>query len=598
LYSRLVARKLRIGFTIEQTNDLLLQNLTNSKAYTDEQLSQIIQQFYTKPEIDEKILNLQSQVNALSGDVNLSGFVNTTTDQEIDGNKRFLQPVYAPNPIFDFHLATKLYVDTKIGKDGGFDTSRYYTKDQVNVLLSDRATMNYVDIWIQYWHIQALQAVAVERDDRIVGDEALEIRIDDLGTNLTAYIDTQDQYFFEQLTSLITIEQQARISSDTYLQGQFDLINSTLPLKADVSYVDFQDQFFFTQAQTLISFEATERINADLLLKQQIDDLPTKTYIDTQDTDFFNQASTLITLEREERIVSDDALSVRIDNLISDLNKYYAKGEIDNSLDLKADITYVDSQDANAISTAKSYTDVFNENLTNLLSIETQARIAEDEYLQNQVTSNYTNLQLKANIAYVDGQIVSVLESANAYTDEQIASLGHLTIIDEVTSFDDLPTNASVGDVWIVNDGNNISTYVWSQHRTWIQLSGSIDLSNYYTKSEIDGMFADTDNRISNINGELSTKATIEYVDNEVENAISEAKSYSDIGFASVQSLLSVEINDRINADTNLQNQINLRATNEYVNAQDQYFFEQLTSLINIEQQVRIQSDLDTLIEA
>ncbi|MCL2312201.1 MAG: hypothetical protein FWC41_06915, partial [Firmicutes bacterium] len=170
-------------YTIQETDALLLQNLIASKAYTDEKLSLLIQQFYTKLEIDAKILGLQTQIdaisgdfdtsnlvtlntqqtitvrktfdvlpessaiptvnnqlvnkkyvddeiiNAVNGDIDLSGFVDTSTNQSIDGIKVFIQPVYSPNPIFDSHLATKAYVDMKVVESGGFDSLKYYTRD-------------------------------------------------------------------------------------------------------------------------------------------------------------------------------------------------------------------------------------------------------------------------------------------------------------------------------------------------------------------------------------------------------------------------------------------------------------------------------------
>jgi len=57
-------------YTIAQTDILLFQNLASSKAYTDEQL----QQFYTKIEIDDKVNKLQSQIDILSGEIDLTEF--------------------------------------------------------------------------------------------------------------------------------------------------------------------------------------------------------------------------------------------------------------------------------------------------------------------------------------------------------------------------------------------------------------------------------------------------------------------------------------------------------------------------------------------
>lgn len=60
-------------------------------------------------------------------------------------------------------------------------------------------------------------------------------------------------------------------------------------------------------------------------------------------------------------------------------------------------------------------------------------------------------------------------------------------------TFAELPTDASVGDVWNVAEAHNGhpagTNYAWTGTE-WDALAGSIDLSNYYNKSEVEGAIA------------------------------------------------------------------------------------------------------------
>lgn len=58
-----------------------------------------------------------------------------------------------------------------------------------------------------------------------------------------------------------------------------------------------------------------------------------------------------------------------------------------------------------------------------------------------------------------------------------------------VATYADLPSqNLEAGDVYdVLEDGKN---YAWTGS-AWGDLGGTIDLSNYYTKSEVDGLVGD-----------------------------------------------------------------------------------------------------------
>lgn len=70
-----------------------------------------------------------------------------------------------------------------------------------------------------------------------------------------------------------------------------------------------------------------------------------------------------------------------------------------------------------------------------------------------------------------------------------------------VATYADLPsTGLAIGDVYNVeSDGSN---YAWTGTE-WDKLGGDVDLSNYYTKSEIDSMIGDINSALDLINGEV-----------------------------------------------------------------------------------------------
>ena len=70
-----------------------------------------------------------------------------------------------------------------------------------------------------------------------------------------------------------------------------------------------------------------------------------------------------------------------------------------------------------------------------------------------------------------------------------------------VATYNDLPsTGLTAGDVYNVEeDGSN---YAWTG-TAWDKLGGEVDLSDYYTKSQIDSMIGDISSALDTINGEV-----------------------------------------------------------------------------------------------
>ena len=95
------------------------------------------------------------------------------------------------------------------------------------------------------------------------------------------------------------------------------------------------------------------------------------------------------------------------------------------------------------------------------------------------------------------------------YTDDSISALGALfTLKGRVDTFGDLPTTGNkAGHVWLVGlvTDLDMTEYVYTSGGTWEKLGtvATVDLSNYYTKAQVDQLFSDfINNDLPDIIGE------------------------------------------------------------------------------------------------
>lgn len=122
---------------------------------------------------------------------------------------------------------------------------------------------------------------------------------------------------------------------------------------------------------------------------------------------------------------------------------------------------------------------------------------------------------------------------AKSYTDEQIALVSKgMDYKGSVSTFNNLPTSGNKkGDIYTTDDTG--SEYIWTIDASsgsidnWHELGG-VDLSDYYTKSEIDSKFSNVDDDISDLETEISN----------------------------VSSNLGEEINNRLAAEATMSSQI------------------------------------------
>lgn len=78
-------------------------------------------------------------------------------------------------------------------------------------------------------------------------------------------------------------------------------------------------------------------------------------------------------------------------------------------------------------------------------------------------------------------------------------------------TYEELPRTASIGDVYnVTNEHNNVpagTNYAWTGEY-WDELGGivDIDLSNYYTKEEVDKDISDIENKVTDSENRLTSK--------------------------------------------------------------------------------------------
>lgn len=102
-------------------------------------------------------------------------------------------------------------------------------------------------------------------------------------------------------------------------------------------------------------------------------------------------------------------------------------------------------------------------------------------------------------------------KAAKTYTDDVVEGLGKgIVYKGEVDYFNDLPNSASIGDCYSVKYKGSSGTivsgaeYVWGKvvstgSPDWIFLGEQVDLTNYYTKTEIDNMIGDIEAALGGI---------------------------------------------------------------------------------------------------
>lgn len=116
-----------------------------------------------------------------------------------------------------------------------------------------------------------------------------------------------------------------------------------------------------------------------------------------------------------------------------------------------------------------------------------------------------------AELPYVGGDIDLTSYYTKSETDtaisEAISSLGTLfKFKGRIDTVGDLPSDGNQqGDVYLVGaaDASEFAEYYWTGTMfDYMGKTGSVDLSNYYTKSEVDGLMGGLEDRVTAIEGD------------------------------------------------------------------------------------------------
>ena len=145
----------------------------------------------------------------------------------------------------------------------------------------------------------------------------------------------------------------------------------------------------------------------------------------------------------------------------------------------------------------------------------------------DKANSALQNIIAEGVVSISDG--VATFDFSNFAKKSDIASV--FTFKGSKASFEELPTEASIGDVYLVGD----KEYVFVDG-AWEELGYPIDLSNYYTKEDVDGEIERVNASVSALDSKVDTKVT------ELTEAISTESQ-------NIKALLATETQERKDAD-------------------------------------------------
>lgn len=172
------------------------------------------------------------------------------------------------------------------------------------------------------------------------------------------------------------------------------------------------------------------------------------------------------------------------------------------------------------------------------------------EYYKDTVSkanSALQNIIAEDVVTIADG--VATFDFSNFAKKSEVASV--FTFKGVKSTFEELPEFATVGDVWLVGD----KEYVYVEGR-WEELGHPIDLSNYYTKEEIDSKLQNLQ-EIENLKTDVAglktevaeVKTSVTTLDSKVDTKVSELTESISANSQEVKGLLATETQERKEAD-------------------------------------------------
>ena len=274
--------------------------------------------------------------------------------------------------------------------------------------------------------------------------------------------------------SKIEAEAQARTSADTTLQGNIDALSSS--------------------TDTKIANETSARQSADTTLQTNIDNV--------------NSALTAHTANTVVHVTQEDKDKW---NTPTDLSKYYTKTEVDSKVDdINSTIEsygQVTSQALNDLGTRMDdYGQVTSQSLNDLSTKfgDYYTKTEVDTAISNvDVTSQLQNYYTKTEVDSKDATLQTALDALSSSTDTKIAS--------ETTERQNAD-NTLQGNINNVNSGLTAHTANTTVHVTQAdkdKWNTPTDLSNYYTKAEVDGKDATLQTALNALDAHVSENEDI-----------------------------------------------------------------------------------------
>lgn len=290
------------------------------------------------------------------------------------------------------------------------------------------------------------------------------------------------------------------------------------------------------------------------------------TAINTINNTIIPEVKTSIVTETNTRIAQDNILQTQITNNDTDIAQLRT--------DLTTETTNRTTEDV-AIATS--------------VTTEVNRATAQEAVLQANINSEATAREeadddLKALIEQEvedrEGADEDLKEELTEYIDTKTSSL--YKMCGSVATVNDLPTDANVGDVYnVLEDGHN---YVWTG-KEWDRLAGTVDLSDYYTKSEVDSLIDSTEALIT------AEETARKEQDTYLQQAIDDETSARLTSESTLQANIDAEIVARTAADSTLTNQI--ASTNIAIETVQSNLDTEITRAQEVE--ANITSRLDTI---
>ncbi len=323
----------------------------------------------------------------------------------------------------------------------------------------------------------------------------IDTKVDDINSQLSEYGQTTSQAL-NDLATRLTEETSARESGDNTLQGNIDSLSSS--------------------TDTKIANEASARQSADTTLQTNIDNVNSSLTAHTADTVVH------VTQEDKDKW-----------NTPTDLSNYYTKEEVDEK-DAAINSTiesygHVTSQALNDLGTRMDdYGQVTSQSLNDLSTKfgDYYTKTEVDTAISNvDVTGQLQNYYTKTEVDSKDATLQTALDALSSSTDTKIAS--------ETTERQNAD-NTLQGNINNVNSSLTAHTANTTVHVTQAdkdKWNTPTDLSNYYTKAEVDGKDATLQTALDALDAHVSENEDIVSQSlNDLNNRIGDTyvKSYID----------------------------------------------------------------------